>query len=315
MSEPNQGPYVGDYKILSKIDGPHLHSLYIGSPTKSSFSLECTEKQTMRNVVIKLIPTTEFQGSFNNECNIFCLKPHKNIIQCIDILKDVDFKEFKDLKFNALILQYFSNGDLLDYIAQSALDENIVRFYLEQILDGLEHLASQGYAHRDLKPDNILLDEEFNAVLTDFGYSAKHSDANGVIIFNGVSSTSTEEIMPPEYFKELGYKAKDLDIFALGKLLLTMATGSVPFTKATKYDQEYSLIMNGNWTSYWKWIAKILRRRKELSSGFKRLIEGMLEPNPCLRFMLRDVRESLWYQSIEPITSGELRKKMAQIRN
>lgn len=307
---------IGEYQLVSKFDGNHLYSVYLGTTKK--YHMNQNDKNAQFEVAIKLIPANDFRDSFDNECRIFALKPHKNIVRCIECLKDTVFKlnSNQEEKYNALVLEYYPNKDLFEYIIRSRLEEPVIRYYLEQMLDGLEFLVTNGYSHRDVKLENFLLDKDFNLVFTDFGHSCRYSDDNGPVIFKEVSAISTEEIMPPEFFREDGYRAKDLDVFALGKVLLTMVTGSVPFTKADKTDRLYSLILNGNWHTYWRVIKKRLeaQKLKDLSPKFKKMIQGMLEPNPKLRYSLKHIRESLWYQETTPLTSEEVKKVMLQLK-
>ena len=63
---------------------------------------------------------------------------------------------------------------MLDYINDfGALDEDTCRYLFRQLLQGLRHIHSQGLAHRDIKPDNILLDDKGNLKIADFGLAAE----------------------------------------------------------------------------------------------------------------------------------------------
>ncbi len=70
------------------------------------------------------------------------------------------------------VMEYMIGGDFGDILYNySALDEDVARFYIAEIILALEYLHSLGIIHRDLKPDNILLDKNGHAKLTDFGLS------------------------------------------------------------------------------------------------------------------------------------------------
>lgn len=69
-----------------------------------------------------------------------------------------------------LIMEYVEGGDLFDAISQaSKLSEEIARTYFIQIILGLEYLHSVGIAHRDMKPENILIGEYGKCKIADFG--------------------------------------------------------------------------------------------------------------------------------------------------
>ena len=70
------------------------------------------------------------------------------------------------------VMEYMIGGDFGDILYNyNALDEDVTRFYIAEIVLALEYLHSLGIVHRDLKPDNILLDKKGHAKLTDFGLS------------------------------------------------------------------------------------------------------------------------------------------------
>jgi serum/glucocorticoid-regulated kinase 2 len=67
-------------------------------------------------------------------------------------------------------LEYCSGGDLFEIVSKlSRLKEEVARFYLGEILLGVEYLHSQNILYRDLKPENILLCEDGHIKITDFG--------------------------------------------------------------------------------------------------------------------------------------------------
>jgi len=71
-----------------------------------------------------------------------------------------------------MILNYCSGGDLSEYLnIERSFTEKKARFYMAEILSAIEELHSKGILFRDLKPDNVVLDEEGHAILTDFGLS------------------------------------------------------------------------------------------------------------------------------------------------
>lgn len=95
------------------------------------------------------------------------------------------------------MLRYISGGELFGYIANSgALSEEFCRYYFKQLISGLRHMHSHGICHRDMKPDNILVDENFDLVIADFGFAAPDNgrDGKGVLY----SNLGTEAYKAPE---------------------------------------------------------------------------------------------------------------------
>ena len=62
-------------------------------------------------------------------------------------------------------------GELFDFVAESgAFKEETARFYVRQLIDGLNHAHKKGFTHRDIKPENLLLDKRFTLKIADWGF-------------------------------------------------------------------------------------------------------------------------------------------------
>ena len=84
------------------------------------------------------------------------------------------------------MLELASRGSLFDYLQKSAFnDESMIRYMALQIFSGVKHMVEHGFAHRDIKAENICLDKSFNLKLIDWGFAIpylkgqKYNDAKG----------------------------------------------------------------------------------------------------------------------------------------
>ena len=108
---------------------------------------------------------------FRQEMKILHLN-HPYIIKLLDISEFgkvyLKGKEVNEVRYS--VLELASNGNFLDYIANNAMDEGVVRYYFKQLCQAVDYLHQQDICHRDLKLENLLLDWDFNLKVSDFGF-------------------------------------------------------------------------------------------------------------------------------------------------
>lgn len=159
---------------------------------------------------------------FKNELRLARKITHKNVCRMFDIGDD------QGMIF--ITMEYVSGEDLkrtLMRIGQLSPGKAII--IAKQICAGLTAAHRMGVIHRDLKPQNIMLDQDGNVRIMDFGIArstqAKGLTATGVII-------GTPEYISPEQLEELELDQR-ADIYSLGVILYEMLTGVVPFEGKT----------------------------------------------------------------------------------
>eukprot|EP00930_Biecheleria_cincta_P035304 TRINITY_DN24284_c0_g1_i1.p1 TRINITY_DN24284_c0_g1~~TRINITY_DN24284_c0_g1_i1.p1 ORF type:complete len:780 (+),score=113.97 TRINITY_DN24284_c0_g1_i1:18-2357(+) len=131
---------------------------------------------------------------------------------------------FQTSKHLVLVLQYCPGGNLQHLITrEKRLYEPQARLYAAEILLALMHLHERHTIFRDLKPDNVVMDEANHAMLTDFGLSKEGVGIRGTRSFCG-----SVAFLAPEILLRKGH-GHTVDIYNLGVLLFAMLTGLPPF--------------------------------------------------------------------------------------
>mmetsp|Transcript_1656 Transcript_1656/g.2927 ORF Transcript_1656/g.2927 Transcript_1656/m.2927 type:complete len:301 (+) Transcript_1656:93-995(+) len=167
----------------------------------------------------------------------------------LDSLRDKHFSiinllsTFRDQTNLYFVFEHAPNGTLDELIrtCKGQLGEGIVKVYFAQLVNFIEFIQQQGIMHRDLKPQNIMLDENYNLKIIDFGDARKveeqldepEDEEGGDEQLNGMSGrrdtfVGTINYQSPEVIngEDQGFP---VDTWALGNILFKMLTGTVPF--------------------------------------------------------------------------------------
>ncbi|KAF3434835.1 hypothetical protein FNV43_RR21922 [Rhamnella rubrinervis] len=197
-------------------------------------------------VAIKVLNTqmTGSWKSFAAECEALRNVRHRNLVRLITSCSSIDFK---NMDFLALVYEYLSNGSLEDWIrgkkmkangeALNIVDRLNVAIDVASALDYMHHDCEVPVVHCDIKPSNILLDEDLTAKIGDFGLARLLMEKRGTQ--TSISSTNVIRgsigYIPPEY--GLGEKASTAgDTYSFGVMLLELFTGKCPTDESFRGD-------------------------------------------------------------------------------
>ena len=181
-----------------------------------------------------------------------------------------------------------AGGELFDILYYTnALSEVLARTYFHQLMAGVEALHNACINHRDLKPQNLLLDKRYTLKITDFGLSKIiESDEDAVM---HTYKVGTRGYQAPEILLKKAYTSS-CDIFACGVILFLLLTGYPPFQTATIEDKWYGNIAKGKAKKFWK-----QHRGCGLGPYAIDLVTKMLAFDPNHRISLANIKKHPWY--------------------
>jgi serine/threonine protein kinase len=194
-----------------------------------------------------------------------------------------------------MVLDYASKGELFDYIycSEKGLDEKHAKLIFHKILKGLQAIHNSGICHRDLKMQNILVDDNFNPKICDFGFGAKIIGEDGSGRLN--EFIGTPNYAAPEIFLHRPYDGVKVDIFSMGVVLLNLVTCRMGFVQATRLDKYYRCIMAKKYNMYWNLVSGIIGN---VSEDLKNLYIKMVTFTPEQRPSIDDIFQDPWMKEV-----------------
>jgi serine/threonine protein kinase len=234
----------------------------------------------------------------------------KNILmegQCEFILSLTYF--FQTAERLYFITPFIKGGDLFHKLkADGFLKEDLAKFYAAQIAVALQHLHDLGIAYRDLKPENVLIDEDGYIKLCDFGASVVLRGTEKENNFAG-----SPEYASPEMITYEGHTFMT-DWWSFGIIIYEMLYGNTPFFNMDK-NRMYDLITTGS-ISYPKTITfdgEEKPRNYKVSEDAKNLINKLLEKDPGTRLGRKGLDEIKKHPFFSGISFEDLKKKKSKV--
>jgi serine/threonine protein kinase len=225
MALPNSNKrkiFDGRYEVISIVgrgtDSVVYHARHAASPTQ----------EVALKVLLSQKEKTSVTERLRKEALTLVSCRHRYVVR-LD-----DFHSIGDLCY--LSMEYAQAGDLRKYLIQrgAPLDAEIAERFLRQTLEALDFVHATGVIHRDIKPDNILVLNEREIRLADFGLALLPGDEPSIEeLQSGVGSFG---YLPPEVLEGVRYDQRS-DLYSLGLCFYEMLSGKNPFESASMMEQ------------------------------------------------------------------------------
>ena len=255
-----QEKIIGNYIIEELIDKGDISKVVSAKHiiTGEKVAIKILNKKILKNDIMNL-------KRIKKEIQILKMVKHENIIS---LLEKIDNKN----KIY-LITDYYPNNLFSLIVKNKKLSEEKALYYFSQYINGLHYLHQNGICHRNIRPDNILLDEKNEKVkIIDFGLSTTYSKKEllsspvGAIIY-----------APPEMHLSEKYSGELADIWNAGLVLYTMVCGYLPFSEE---DEEKNIkhIITGFYdipSNISKYCAEIIKSCLQVDPNKRINFEGL----------------------------------------
>ena len=246
----------------------------------------CRDKTTDEIVAIKKIK----KEALSSKNQIIHIKNEQLFMANVKSPWIVELKaSFQDHDYLYLVMEFLQGGDLMNIlIKKDILTEEEARFYIAEIILAVESIHKLDCIHRDIKPDNVLIDKNGHIKLTDFGlakisdkifnYKIDENKSNNLKIEseNGkpthnknYSCVGTAYYVAPEVLNKKGY-GPEIDWWSVGVIFYEMLVGYVPFCSKDTSEACYKVL-------YWKKYVTIpshVRISKEAEDLIFKLINS-----------------------------------------
>ena len=240
-----------------------------------------THSLTNEQVAIKILEKTkiskiEDKERINREIAIMKRVNHFNIAKLYAVVEN---------KLTIYLIQEYVQGkEFMEYLNKKGkLKESEACKYFHQIIAGLDYLHQCGIAHRDFKPENILLTND-NQILKIIDFGLSNTYKKGQLLKTGCGSPC---YVPPEMIKEVGYNGALTDIWSAGVILYLMLCGNLPF-----YHDDNQIL-------YEKILSGKYESPSHLSEDAKDILSKLLEVDPKKRINFEGIKSHPWFGLID----------------
>ncbi len=292
-----------EYALIKFLGKGATCKCYLGYEISSSNS------KTPKVFAIKIF-TPKFYKYYSNEVNFLSkLSSNENIIKLYNhgegYISPLKEKENTNLDINKIedesqkvngkvyfeIMKYAINGELKDYVqgTETRIPEKIsAKIFLTLVLI-VKDLHKNNISHCDLKPENVLLGDNFRILLSDFGFSQTFNGDKGDYILHSFAGSPIYSAPETRKAYTKGFDAIKNDIFSLGVLLFVITIGRFPFHMTSFSDEKYRYIIKKNYEGFWDYFNNI-----EISDEFKDLINNLINITPSQRLEIGQILEHPW---------------------
>lgn len=263
------------YQIMNEIGGGAFSKVY-----RAKYKPMGDKEIAVKIISLDKVPEIWREKCLRTELKIIKKLQHPNVIKVWDIVKTRrSVYIFMDLAENDSVLQFMRSN-------KRPVTEMEAKLWFSQAAGAVAYMHNRGIAHRDLKNENILLDRDNNAKLTDFGFACFTYDKETRVPIYSATCCGTMAYIAPEVLNP-PYDAKVSDVWSLGVCLYEMLSNAKPFDESLSSRK----LLNAQLKHQWKFPSAI---DEKLNDAVKDLVRKMLEPDTERRLTATAILKHHW---------------------
>ncbi|OTF73286.1 hypothetical protein BLA29_001636 [Euroglyphus maynei] len=272
------------YELLHELDRGGYGVVYIAHDLRKDMNVACKQIEMDRT-----FHRNAFEDNKNELLTIERVRhPYVIKVYCHFVVQGNGFNRMY------IFMALADGGNLYKFLKNrnSLITEQQCRLYFAQILCGINHMHSVGIAHRDIKPQNVLLRSNRNSisgdyilVVTDFGLSKVVTDKQQL----AKSICGTPVFMAPELLQSKPYNPFAADVWALGITLFQMLSMELPFNFQLPREMIIQSMMERKVL-----FESAFKKTRQPSNEYKQLIRSMLEPDEQQRSRIINITNHQW---------------------
>ncbi|KAI9259344.1 kinase-like domain-containing protein [Sporodiniella umbellata] len=234
-------------------------------------------------------PEKEYVKKVTAEFCIGSTLHHPNVIETLDIIQEgTHFFEIME----------FAPNDLFNIVMSGKMSREEIACCWRQLLSGVQYMQQMGLAHRDLKLDNMVLDERGIVKIIDFGCAVVNKYPFESKVHKSRGVCGSDPYIAPEQFTEPEYDARLTDLWSCAIIFICMSIRRFPW-RLPRPDKD---------PSYKNFVTPSTQGAEKLFKMLPResrsIIKQILNPNPLERCSLEDVLSDDWVKSI-PVCAAD----------
>ncbi|KPP72609.1 hypothetical protein Z043_108382 [Scleropages formosus] len=273
---------MGDASVLKRRGYTLGSSLGEGSyaKVKSAFSERLQTQVAIKIIDKKNAPPDILEKFLPRELEILATLNHCNIVKMLEIFEISNRKVY-------MVMELGAQGDLLDLIKlRGALSQDLSRKLFGQLSMAVKFIHDLDIVHRDLKCENLLLDDDFNLKVSDFGFSRRVDYDDGGKMILSKTFCGSAAYAAPEVLQGIPYNPKLHDVWSMGVVLFIMVCGSMPYD-----DSNIKQMIKVQWEQRLEFPTSTA-----VPQECKDLIYGMLQPDVARRIQIGNIVQHSWLQ-------------------